>query len=297
MKIKFINLLSESNQDPFDSNKLKHILRQEILQYWKEVSNEQNSIRPIKLTFSEFVMSRAKNNDKFQKAYGNFGVTPNTDTSLFLNWTVNQRIKYLKSDINFTLQNIPHQYHKSFTNWLLNLYMNEQLLDEDLGEHGIYAELLYDFVQIYPQLPSHDRDIYSYKNKNQLAQTIDLYKIDKPKESVSPYNVPNSIIISDNDLFTVVTPQTEEASCALGKYTKWCTAKYPPGSPNNMFKRYNDRGPLYIIFHKPDNTRYQYHPNTNQFKDEDDVDVHYLPDSNKRKQLFDIIKQLKLSQR
>lgn len=291
MIIKFKNLLLESNQDPFDSNKLKHILRQETLQNLREQWQEDSKTDSI--SFPEFVISCAKRNTKYQKKYGNFGVTPNTDASLFINWIVNEKIKYLKSDIRFTLQNVPPQYHKSFTNWLLNLYMNGELLDEDLGEYGIYAELLSDFTQLYPQLSPQERDIYSYKNKNELAQTIKKYKIDKPKESISPYNVPHSNIIIDNDIFTVVIPHTEEASCTLGKYTKWCTAKYPPGDTNNMFKRYNNRGPLYIIFYKPDNTRYQYHSNTNQFKNEDDIDVKHLPDSDKKNQLFNIIKQLK----
>lgn len=78
--------------------------------------------------------------------------------------------------------------------------------------------------------------------------------------------------IYNSENYLILTPKTEEASCAYGRNTRWCTAS--TGS-YNYFHRYDRQGPLYIIINKKGNIKYQFHFQSEQYMDEDDdpIDV------------------------
>jgi hypothetical protein len=73
--------------------------------------------------------------------------------------------------------------------------------------------------------------------------------------------------IYNSDNYLILTPKTQEASCAYGRNTRWCTAS--TGS-YNYFNQYNKQGPLYIIINKNFNKKYQFHFQSEQYMDEDD---------------------------
>ena len=64
----------------------------------------------------------------------------------------------------------------------------------------------------------------------------------------------------------ILIPETEEASCFWGQGTQWCTAAK---TSMNYFDHYNRQGPLYIILTN-DGTKWQLHPESNQFLDAQD---------------------------
>jgi hypothetical protein len=90
-------------------------------------------------------------------------------------------------------------------------------------------------------------------------------------------------VLYDGPLGKLSVPLTEEASCKLGKGTKWCTAAV---DGKNMFERYNKDGPLYIwvdnnwnkgVLKSLDNKskKFQFHFQSNQYMDELDNELGY----------------------
>jgi hypothetical protein len=82
----------------------------------------------------------------------------------------------------------------------------------------------------------------------------------------------NLVITFENDLATVYQPLTEEASCYVGKGTRWCTA----ADKNNMFESYSKKGPIFVIQPKnPKHPRekYQYIHEDEQYMDDKNEEV------------------------
>jgi len=80
-------------------------------------------------------------------------------------------------------------------------------------------------------------------------------------------------VFFENDLVTVIEPQTHEAACHYGQGTRWCTASR---DYSYMFNTYYKRGPLRIILpKKPEyvGEKYQYHHASSQYMNEKDQEV------------------------
>ena len=61
------------------------------------------------------------------------------------------------------------------------------------------------------------------------------------------------------------------ASCDLGSGTAWCTAT---GQTDTWFKDYISDGPIYVIINKSDpKDKYQFHYESNQFMDKNDISI------------------------
>lgn len=76
-------------------------------------------------------------------------------------------------------------------------------------------------------------------------------------------------VILNTDRFKVTVPTTAEAATFYGRNTQWCTTSENGG----QFDYYSKQGPLYIILDKPNNRRWQFHYETQQFMDENDRQV------------------------
>lgn len=166
------------------------------------------------------------------------------------------------------------QIDKKAVQWLTNMYVKGQYKLEDISRIKNDIKL---FNRIKPQLPSEKRDL------NRFKSLIDLYDAIRPYEQQEPVSKKKQAKGERQHLFaggdakriyqdqyiTVDIPKTEEASCILGKGTKWCTAAT---QSNNEFKNYNEEGPLYIISTK-DGHKYQFHFETDTFMDELDQEV------------------------
>ena len=78
--------------------------------------------------------------------------------------------------------------------------------------------------------------------------------------------------VYEDKQWIIIIPHTKEASCYYGKNTQWCTAA---DKSNNQFDYYNQQGPLFINIDKINNTKYQFHFETNSFMNEHDEPINY----------------------
>lgn len=76
--------------------------------------------------------------------------------------------------------------------------------------------------------------------------------------------------VYNSENYMIVVPKTQEASCAYGRGTRWCTAA--TGS-QNYFNQYNSQGPLYIIINKKNQEKHQFHFQSEQYMDDQDDQV------------------------
>lgn len=109
------------------------------------------------------------------------------------------------------------------------------------------------FDDLYDKLRIIDYYIQEQEEQEQLAKAEK--EVDK-------------IYTSEN--YFVIIPETEEASCAYGRGTRWCTAS--TGS-YNRFNYYNRQGPLYIIINRKTQDKFQFHFESEQYMNADDSQV------------------------
>ena len=158
--------------------------------------------------------------------------------------------------------------------WLLNLYKQGKLKNEDLYKATDYLSY---FVKYYnkitekdinklPDLPSLYNIIKPYKEASDNGEDIATSKSDEVRRIKEDAEK----VFEDNQ-WLVVVPHTQEASCYYGKNTQWCTAAT---DSYNMFNHYNNQGPLFINIRKTDGKKFQFHFETNSFMDETDTPIH-----------------------
>lgn len=133
-----------------------------------------------------------------------------------------------------SLESMDPTKNKQYVEWLCRQYIKGMFRLED-RPHVI--DTLTKFEQIKPRLPQRDINRYTFHN---LSDEMDKqYKVEL---STDDDNVKDAKILYKGPLGQLSVPLSQEASCALGSGTKWCTA----AREDNMFKYYNATGPLYI---------------------------------------------------
>jgi len=165
--------------------------------------------------------------------------------------------------------------------WILHRYLNKAPNGqyginrwEDISSRLIPTLDKFTKLKNKKKFPPEHRDINRFKSLGQLEDLMDQYpdeELASQKEQASAqekqyYDSGQAQLIYNDPTIKVVVPKTREASCYFGTNTRWCTA----AKQNNMFGRYNNHGPLYIVLIKPENARYQFHWESNQFMDERD---------------------------
>jgi len=154
---------------------------------------------------------------------------------------------------------------------LLNLFLKKELKAEDLPKANEYLTYVYkhniplDFNKIKSL-----GDIYAVIQKYLVIDQTDL-------ESILPHLSKNDYeILHDGDEWIIYKPLSEKGACYLGVGTEWCTT-WGPYSLNkkdtdksNYFSRYS--GDLYVIINKqnPNEEKYQFHINSEQYMNKAD---------------------------
>lgn len=152
--------------------------------------------------------------------------------------------------------------------WLLNLYKQNKLKNEDLYKAKDYLSY---FVKYYNKvsekdinkisdLPSLYNIIQQFKEASDNGEEIATSKSDEVRKIKK-----DAEKFYEDDTWLVVIPHTQEASCYYGKNTQWCTAAT---DSYNMFHQYYKDGLLYININKKTNHKYQFHFEDAQFMDE-----------------------------
>lgn len=157
----------------------------------------------------------------------------------------------------------------SYTKWMLNLYKKGNLKLEDLYKATEY-------IGLYIKNKQHLKgvDMNKFKSLSELFNVIQPF-IENPDEFKSNKEKYNEIKdgaekLYEDEKWIVIHPKTKEASCLYGKGTQWCTAAE---QSDNMFDYYNEEGKLYININKETGKKYQFHFESGQFMDENDIEI------------------------
>lgn len=210
-------------------------------------------------------LNEISSNDAYNKFYKNLfnKDNPNLDKEMYN--------KIIQIDPTFKKE---QDKLGEYTKWLFrkdNIEQLKKIKDEDL--YKITEDLfIFDKAKQKNLLPTEKRDINKF-NLDTLLDFIFVFRKDNEeiisktekskeiKKDVKKYELNN---------WTIIIPETEEASCYYGKGTKWCTA----ADYNNRFHQYSSQGDLYILINKSDpSEKYQFHFESAQFMDVKDRDI------------------------
>ena len=169
-------------------------------------------------------------------------------------------------DVLVQVEAIDPTKNKQYVLWLVKQLVKKQFRLEDA--HRV-TELLKNFISVKNRLPLDQRDIgrfdfYKLDDLIDKTMNVELEKDTATSNGTFPV-VPNSKVLYNGPLGQLAIPETEEASCELGRGTKWCTA----AEKDNYFSEYNMHGPLFVWRDKS-GEKYQFHFETHQFKDSKD---------------------------
>jgi len=168
--------------------------------------------------------------------------------------------------------------NKEYLNWIMNIYLAGNLLDEDIYKINDYLTL---FSKNKEKLPIEKRNVNSYNDLSSIYSAVSKFEKDEEmsaSEKEKLIKLEGAEQIYDSENWKVIIPKTKDAACLYGKSTKWCTAS--DGS-SNRFSYYHNQGPLFIMINKKIandrdvNKKMQFHFESNQFMDAADngVDV------------------------
>ena len=166
--------------------------------------------------------------------------------------------------------------HKA-VQWLANRYVAGDYKLEDLPAIKTDLEL---FAKVSSRLPPEQKDLNRLKLRDLRAaiKPFEGKAVESNKEKARQFrdklysSGAIKIFHKDKDMIVAV-PTTEEASCYLGRNTKWCTAYT---TAKNQFDHYNSEGPLYnIIFTggKFKGRKFQFHFESGEFNDEENEPI------------------------
>ena len=160
----------------------------------------------------------------------------------------------------------PHP-KKAYTQWAVNRYSKGDFRQEDAPR---VTTALSNFDRYKGKLEN--KDINHYKSLSDLEDATEPHvggaaSNKEAKRAVKDEGADK--IHDDGKGLTVHTLKTHEAACAYGAGTKWCTASK---NDSHMFDHYNKMGPIHVV-QTPDDRKYQFHFNSNQFMDEKDQPV------------------------
>jgi len=193
----------------------------------------------------------------------------------------------------------PTQNNK-YVNWMITRYLKGTIQRlEDIPSKITPALKIYARLAIKKKLNPEHKDINKFKDANQLLDVVDTYKDNtedlsskkEKKDEVEQqmYDNGDAQLLFNDSEYKVVIPITHKASCYFGKNTKWCTTTKDDPKFHNQ---YSKRGPMYIVLHKPTNTRWQFHFETGQYMDEQDSQIKPIPFLMEHKKIFGIFKKL-----
>lgn len=156
-------------------------------------------------------------------------------------------------------ENPPEWFENELYNDALELYKDE-LNPEDYADDDAYLR------DIESGAASYTNDVMD----EQWADARKTYEdtvLRKTLEAASKVPEVEKVYVSDR--LAVLVPNSEKASCYLGKGTEWCTAAT---QIENYFWEYRPDGPLYVIL-TDKLGKYQFHFETAQFMDEHDRSI------------------------
>lgn len=158
--------------------------------------------------------------------------------------------------------------NKQYVVWIVRQFTKNGMKYEDLYKLNDDLAVFFKTKGQHKRLGiNSDINQYNWKNLTDTTAKLKSTELAEPESETSP--VPDSKVLYNGPLGMLVVPETQEASCELGKGTKWCTA----AQNRNMFSYYTKDGPLYIWIDKKEKKKYQFHFESFQFMDAQDKPV------------------------
>lgn len=157
-----------------------------------------------------------------------------------------------------------------YVTWIIRQFTKKGMKFEDLYKLRAHLETFENTKGQHKRLKiNSDINQYDWRTLTDTARRLSNTDIADP-ETADATQVEGARILYNGPLGTLSIPETEAASCELGRGTEWCTAAT---KSRNRFNEYNSRGPLYIWHDKKKKTKYQFHFETGQIMDAQDQPV------------------------
>jgi len=141
-----------------------------------------------------------------------------------------------------SLEGIDPTKMKKYTQWIVKQYTTNAFRVEDAGR---IQDVLTYFHTIKPRLAreniSADINQYTLQKLEIVMDNLQKVSLDDDSDDQSIDGI-DAKVLYNGPLGLLTSPNTQEASCELGKGTKWCTA----ASGHNLFNNYSSLAPLYI---------------------------------------------------
>jgi len=152
--------------------------------------------------------------------------------------------------------------NNQYVRWLIREYSRNAFKVED--SHRV-QNVLKQFMSVKSKLDKKDINQYKFHD---LESTLDgIFNADIDQTTDTEEFPKGTKVLYNGPLGWLVIPETEAASCELGRGTKWCTAS----KNNNMFNYYAKDDPLYIWRDAQEGgAKYQFHFDSRQFMDAQD---------------------------
>lgn len=163
----------------------------------------------------------------------------------------------------------------TYGKWLLKLYKQNQL-----NNTGHIKDVLTRFEENKNQLKEKDimrfktlEDVDSYlEDTNSYKNTTSRQNLRMVQKAVHNADLDKDAkkVFEDSE-WVIYVPETYEASCKLGRGTKWCTATT---ESEYYYNYYSGQGNLYIIINKKNpEEKYQCHLESGQFMNKEDKQI------------------------
>lgn len=158
---------------------------------------------------------------------------------------------------------------KKYTQALARMYANGLIKWEDVGSTMRDYLTKFATLAVKKLLKPEHADFNRFKDLKSFYDVVDQYADPEEREKKSKGDAKE--VYKDANV-RIIQPEDINAACYYGQGTRWCTA----ADSNNMFDRYNNEGPMYILLPttaKHEGEKYQIHPESGQYMDEQDRDV------------------------
>jgi len=163
------------------------------------------------------------------------------------------------------LDQIDPTQNNQYVRWLIREYSRGSFKVEDSQR---VQNVLNQFISVQKRLDKKDLNQYKFHD---LEDTMDNIFSPDIEQSHDNEDFPDGTkVLYNGPLGWLAIPESKEASCELGKGTKWCTA----ASDDNMFDYYSSQGPLYIWRdNREGGAKYQFQFETRSFMDSKDRSI------------------------
>jgi len=150
------------------------------------------------------------------------------------------------------------------------MYANGLIKWEDVG--STMRDYLAKFTKLAlkKKLNPEHTDFNRFKDLKSFYDAVDTYPDPEEDQEVKEKGQSQEVYKDEN--VRVIRPDNEQAACYYGQGTRWCTA----AKNDNMFARYHNDGPMYIMLPtkpKYEGEKYQIHPDSGQYMNEGDYPV------------------------